>query len=340
MSTSLLTEESDILTTNLLSDPLTNAFDDTTMDEFLSAPLDTLTGLPNSSSFIESSLLSSDVTTAETTTDAATNSEALKVQDADDTGLKDSFSSVGRSLLSSSLDALETTTDLDLGADTLKTQDADDTLTIHFNSPSVGDLGSRGAIVSRSWHHSLFNDPIEYGNPIHNARFWRHQQGRNSCAVVAQISVYQSLTGRYISENAASNYAYRRGWFDPRTGTQPRHTGNILNSLGIQTYKPYRGTLWHLKNALARGDRPIVGLDANEIWTPRYNRYGTPLEQRNAGHAVWVTGIDYERNGAINIVLNDSGTRNGMASVVRYRDFMNAWQDYNCFVAIADNPFT
>jgi hypothetical protein len=91
---------------------------------------------------------------------------------------------------------------------------------------------------------------------------------------------------------------------------------------------------------LAYGDKPIVGLDGNEIWNPMRNWDGSPTEQAYAGHAVWVTGIDYELNGSIGIVINDSGTPNGRASVIDAVDFMNAWQDSGYFVSIADNPYT
>ncbi|GFE71770.1 hypothetical protein CFPU101_43800 [Chroococcus sp. FPU101] len=52
-----------------------------------------------------------------------------------------------------------------------------------------------------------------------------------------------------------------------------------------------------------------------------------------------MTGIDCESDGSVNIILNDSGTPNGQASVIDYYDFMNAWQDYGNFVIVADNPF-
>ena len=91
-----------------------------------------------------------------------------------------------------------------------------------------------------------------------------------------------------------------------------------------------------LASTLANGDKPIVALDANEIWYPQRDSYGNPIEQ---AIAVWVTGIDGELDGSINIILNDSGTPYGQASVIDYYDFMNAWQDYNNFVVVADNPF-
>jgi photosystem II stability/assembly factor-like uncharacterized protein len=186
---------------------------------------------------------------------------------------------------------------------------------------------------------SLYNDTIEYGDPLADADYWREQNGANSCAVVAQISVYESLTGEYIPEADAADYAYEQGWFDPDGGTLPEDTGNILEDLGIETYTSYDVSFTDLEDALAIGDKPIVALDANEIWEPQYDRRGNSLEQSDAGHAVWVTGIDYESNGSVNIILNDSGITNGSSSVVEYDDFINAWSDSDYFAAIAENPF-
>lgn len=213
---------------------------------------------------------------------------------------------------------------------------SDDVVLFDFNQPSLSGVETNTAESLGG----LFDDPIEYGTPFSDADYWRQQQGNASCAVVAQISVYESLTGEYISENAACNYAQQQGWFDPGSGTSPANTGKILNVLGIETYQQYNASFSSLEFALAMGYKPIVGLDANEIWNPQYDWYGNPLEQANAGHAVWVTGIDYELDGTIGIIINDSGTSYGMASVVDYQDFMNSWQDFGYFVSVADNPFT
>jgi hypothetical protein len=186
----------------------------------------------------------------------------------------------------------------------------------------------------------LYSDPIEYGDPYTDANYWRQQEGAMSCAVVAQIAVYQSLTGEYISEYDASNYAYQQGWFDPNTGTQPEYVGHILEALNIDTYQTYDASLATLEYVLATGNKAIVGLDANEIWNPQYDSYGYSLEQENLGHAVWVTGINYGSDGSVDVILNDSGIANGSGSVVNYYDFANAWQDYNNFLTIADNPWT
>ena len=186
----------------------------------------------------------------------------------------------------------------------------------------------------------LYNEPIEYGDPITEANYWRQQEGSASCAIVAQISIYESLTGQRITESSASEVAYQQGWFDPVTGTPEPYIGYILEDLGIETFQMNDATLETLEYALSIGDKPIVGLDANEIWYPQYDLYNNPVEQEDAGHAVWVTGIDYQTDGSVDIILNDSGHPNGSTSVVDYHDFMNAWQDYDYFATIADNPFT
>jgi hypothetical protein len=207
-----------------------------------------------------------------------------------------------------------------------------------------GDLLSDSTLLTYAYN-SLgelysYSDPIEYGDPYADSFYWRQQAGDTSCAVVAQISIYESLTGGYISEYDASNYAYQQGWFDPYTGTPLEYTDNILEVLDINTYQTYDASLATLGYVLSTGNKAIVGLDGNEIWNPQYDSYGYSLEQSDAGHAVWVTGINYALDGSVDIILNDSGSAYGNGSVIDYYDFMNAWQDYDYFLTIADNPYT
>ncbi|NJO95463.1 MAG: hypothetical protein HC764_04955 [Pleurocapsa sp. CRU_1_2] len=56
----------------------------------------------------------------------------------------------------------------------------------------------------------LYENTIEYGDPLTDADYGQEQDGANSCAVVAQISIYESLTGEYIPEADASDYAAER----------------------------------------------------------------------------------------------------------------------------------
>jgi len=179
----------------------------------------------------------------------------------------------------------------------------------------------------------------DMGTPAEDAAYWHPQQGSNSCAIVAQLSVYESITGIELSEDTACQIAESHGWFDPETGTPPSEMGKLLAALGISTYQAYDATLEDIATALEEGDKVIVGLDANEIWQPVYDPVdGTAIEQENGGHAVWVTGIEQTDDGSVQIILNDSGTPDGQRKVVDATDFLNAWQDYGNFLVVADTP--
>jgi hypothetical protein len=178
-----------------------------------------------------------------------------------------------------------------------------------------------------------------YGNPVQDAHYWKQQQGDNSCAVVAQLSIYEAITGQDISEAEACEIAQANGWFDQQMGTNPQDVGKLLNALGIPTTQSYDASLSDIAKGLEQGDKIIVGLDASEIWSPAKDpSTGQPLEQSNAGHAVWVTGIEQAADGSINLILNDSGSPNGQMATVSAEDFLNAWQDYGNFLVIADAP--
>jgi hypothetical protein len=179
---------------------------------------------------------------------------------------------------------------------------------------------------------------LDSATPVEDAQFWQKQNGANSCAVVAQISVFESITGEQISEDRAAEIAQANGWFDPEIGTRPGDVGKLLNELGIPTEQKYNATLEDIANALEKGDRVIVGLDANEIWNPIHDANGTPIEQANAGHAVWVTGMEAQPDGTVKLILNDSGHPNGKMVSVDARDFLNAWEDNGNFMVVANVP--
>jgi hypothetical protein len=230
-------------------------------------------------------------------------------------------------------------------SDTLEVTDASTSDTLFDLGASEGAVGtgaigasgtaSRSALAARYVY-----DIMDYGNPYNDSYYWRKQSGQSSCTIVAQMSVYQSLTGYSVSEAAASNYAQSQGWFNPKIGTPVTYTGKLLNAYGIKTYGGFNLNLKNLAAALQRGDKPIVVLDGSEIWNPKRYPSGTPADQKNIGHAVWVTGIDVKPNGLTYVILNDSGIGRGRSEVVRSADFYNAWRDYGYFGSIADNPFT
>jgi hypothetical protein len=184
------------------------------------------------------------------------------------------------------------------------------------------------------WNPDNFNG---IGTPVQDAEYWNPQTEQNSCAVMAQISIYESLTGYELPEEIVCEIAEEIGWYDDETGTTMADTGKILEVLGVPVDRSYYCSLGDIASALANGDEVIVGLDGSEIWTP-YRDVSTnlPLEQNNAGHAVWVIGLDIEPDGRVVVILNDSGSPDGAGMAVDAADFMNAWEDYDCFMAVAE----
>lgn len=219
-----------------------------------------------------------------------------------------------------------------------------DTLEVSTDNTSNEELSTLNIVDS---FHNLFDwfapenqwDIEEFdgwGNPQDDAVFWQQQEGSSSCAVVAQTNVYESITGHRISEEEACKIAQQNDWFDPDLGTHPSDIGKLLNELGIPTEQKYDAQLEDIANALEKEDRVIVGLDANEIWYPLRDGSGNPIEQTNAGHAVWITGIDTQADGSVKIILNDSGSPDGQMAVVDALDFLNAWEDFGNLIVVTD----
>jgi hypothetical protein len=209
---------------------------------------------------------------------------------------------------------------------------------LHYDDTVFSDLNHLGYAnhnFCATTDHNWIDPNNCIGDPVQDAQFWHQQASPTSCALVSQLSIYESMTGQHLSEDQVCKIAAANGWYDPETGTSPSEVGKVLNDLGISTKQHYNATLTDLADALERGDKVIVGLDANEVWHPSTTAAGIPLEQPNVGHAVWVTGMTQAEDGSVKILLNDSGTPNGQMSVIDAKDFINAWQDYDNFVMVA-----
>lgn len=205
--------------------------------------------------------------------------------------------------------------------------------------PSI-DNDAQWHMPATSWNTTDFDG---LGDPVNESPYWNQQSGENSCAVVAQMSILESLTGEQLSEEAMCRMAEENRWFDPQTGTAPENVGKILDAFGVPTEQKSDASLVDIAVALERGDKVIVGLDALEIWQPIRDDAGQPVEQtlpggRNAGHAVWVTGIDQQPDGSVKLILNDSGAPDGQMKAVDAHDFVNAWNDYGNFLVVAHPP--
>ena len=168
-----------------------------------------------------------------------------------------------------------------------------------------------------------------------DAAHWHYQGPENACAVVAQGSIIESLTGHPFDQAAAVAYLESHGLYDPEHGTRLDQVGALFDLNGI-AHTDGPADLSTLADALAHGDKVLVGLDAHEIWNPEHDASGYPIDQvQSAGHAVWVTDIGQDAHGQWQVVVNDSGQPEGAGVCVGLADFLNAWHDYGNFTVIA-----
>ncbi len=173
------------------------------------------------------------------------------------------------------------------------------------------------------------------GNPIAAANYWTPQT-ENSCAVMAQADIISAMGGPHLTEAQAVQVATAHGWYND--GTQPQDVGKLLNLYGVHTQETYNNSLTTLHDALQHGEYVMVGLNANEIWTPVHDPVtGAPVEQQVGGHVVWVTGMDQSADGHVHIYLNDTGTPTGRIEEIDAADFMNAWHDVGNLMVTAPN---
>jgi len=178
-----------------------------------------------------------------------------------------------------------------------------------------------------TWDPSTFHG---VGNPVGDTKYWQ-QQHENDCAVMAQTDVYNAITGHHLTEQEALKIVTQHCWYD--NGTTLEDTGKLLSFLGIPVHQSTNSSFQDLYSAVQNGQQVIVGLNANEIWSPYHDSStGAPIEQAPAGHAVWVTGIDKEPDGSIKVLVSYTGIPGGQVEAVDAADFMNAWHDFGNFM--------
>jgi hypothetical protein len=195
------------------------------------------------------------------------------------------------------------------------------------------ELCDRAQYDPTDWHAYVV------GCPESAIRDWRWQDGAGSCAIEVQAWIIQSLTGRSVTEAELLAEAAARGWYRPETGTEPTDVGKLLELYGIAVGRATGCTLAELEARLAAGARVIVGVDADEIWWRRLDGLDEDLvadppglEGRDANHAVEVIGVDRSRPGQPLVILNDPGHPRGRGMIVSAAEFLDAWEDSNCFL--------
>jgi hypothetical protein len=184
-----------------------------------------------------------------------------------------------------------------------------------------------------------------YGDPTTAARFWLRQQYDDDCVPMAVADVVGELTGNQPSEQAIVALAestpstVRNGPIYTRPakrkvgdgfGTSFADEPALLAHYGIHAVNSHQKDgpkgdaptgMDVLEQALAKGRRAIVGVNAELIWRKPV-KDKTADGRPAANHAVVVTGID-ARAGIVH--LNDTGSAKGRDEQVPIEIFVRSW---------------
>lgn len=159
----------------------------------------------------------------------------------------------------------------------------------------------------------------------------------DTCAIKSQEIIMKSF-GIPADEFNLTNEAFVKGYYAPGEGTYPENVGRLLNDHGIATHTETSANIYDLMDELAKGHKVIVGVDADELWNPSFANKVADFFSETPNHALIVTGIDTSDPNDIKVILTDPGSGD-VAKVYSVDDFMDAWQDSDCFfVATEEAP--
>jgi hypothetical protein len=177
------------------------------------------------------------------------------------------------------------------------------------------------------------------GDPGADMAHWHEQANPDTCAVVSQEYMLESLTGQEFDEAELRQEAIDHGWYTPGAGTPLNQMGNILEAHGVPVEREYGGTLDDLEGKLEHGQKVLVAIDADETWNAGTDDANDDLlgdaggiPGQDANHAVEVIGIDRSDPKHPMVILNDPGHPDGRGMMVPADEFVGAWEDSGCYM--------
>lgn len=181
----------------------------------------------------------------------------------------------------------------------------------------------------------------ESGENIYDPIYIR-QPDDHSCALRSQQIVLRDF-GIDIPFADLEKIALDAGVYTNQ-GTYTYDIGKVLEIAGVGMHQVPGSTIYDLANELIQGHRVIVSVDAHELWDndsmkgKLKNWVNDVLGEQGGNHALIVAGIEVNpaNHHDVKVVLTDPGA--GHLRVEYPLDqFMDAWQDSNCFMAATDN---
>lgn len=159
-----------------------------------------------------------------------------------------------------------------------------------------------------------------------------HQIYPDTCAIKSQQLIMQDF-GINLTEAQLRDEAMLYGWFV--NGTAPEDVGKLLELHGIPVSQYENANIFNLVNELAQGHKVIVGVDAGELWDD--DIFDKIFEDNSADHALIVSGVDTSDPNNVKVIVTDPGTGN-LLKEYSMDEFVDAWEDSNCFMMTTDNP--
>lgn len=187
----------------------------------------------------------------------------------------------------------------------------------------------------------------EEGNGKSNPLLEIYQGYDSTCAIRSQQIILRDY-GIDLSQEDLMVFAEQNGWFSEENGTPIGYVGFILQSQGVTVHQKEDSTIYDLINELAQGHRIIVGVDSGELWADRNGNIWEQTKeffedlwygQKGADHALIVAGIEVNPKDPsdVTVILTDPGTGD-LRIEYTLDQFMDAWEDSNCFMVATDFP--
>ena len=154
----------------------------------------------------------------------------------------------------------------------------------------------------------------------------------NNCEILCENYILKAK-GMMIESDELIEEARKKGWFKD-AGTKLNDFGKLLESKGLAVERKHQALFEELKKALDNQKHVLVAVDGGElIGDIPFERFEDQCIGKIPDHAVVVTAYNETEQ---TISLYDPAIGNQKTCVYSYERFLDAWDDSNNYIIIAD----